>query len=128
MLVNNNTFAVYDLLPLEYLIISNFTFESNHFSLSIGFAFLLYVAGLLGMVFNYRNFLITMMTIELMYLGAVSSFVLYGTLCHDPRSSTYGLLLLILAACESAIGLGILIVLYRFGQTVDFKAFQTLGG
>lgn len=69
-----------------------------------------------------------MMSIELMYLGAVSSFVLHGTVCHDPRGSIYGLLLLILAACESAIGLGILIVLYRFGRTIDFNAYQQLGG
>jgi NADH:ubiquinone oxidoreductase subunit K len=92
------------------------------------FALFLYLAGLLGIVFNFKNFLVTMMAIELMYLGAVSSFVLYGTACHDPRGSIYGLLLLIVAASESAIGLGILIVLYRFGRTIDFKAYQQLGG
>jgi len=69
-----------------------------------------------------------MMAIELMYLGAVSSFVLYGTACNDPRGAIYGLLLLIVAASESAIGLGILIVLYRFGRTIDFNAYQQLGG
>ena len=69
-----------------------------------------------------------MMSVELMYLGAVSSFVLYGTVSHDTRGSIYGLLFLILAACESAIGLGILIVLYRFGRTIDFSAYQHLGG
>lgn len=88
----------------------------------------LYLVGLLGIVFNYKNFLVTMMSIELMYLGAVSSFVLYGTTSHDPRGAIYGLLLLILAACESAIGLGILIVLYRFGRAIDFNSYQQLGG
>lgn len=69
-----------------------------------------------------------MMAIELMYLGAVSSFVLYGVICQDSRALIYGLLLLILAACESAIGLGILIVLYRFGRSIDFSDYQELGG
>lgn len=92
------------------------------------FALFLYLAGLLGIVFNFKNFLVTMMAIELMYLGAVSSFVLYGTACNDPRGAIYGLLLLIVAASESAIGLGILIVLYRFGRTIDFNAYQQLGG
>jgi NADH-quinone oxidoreductase subunit K len=92
------------------------------------FSFFLFFFGLLGMIFNYKNFLVTMMSIELMYLGAVTSFVLYGTVCHDSRGSIYGLLLLILAACESAIGLGILIVLYRFGRSIDFSAYQQLGG
>jgi NADH-quinone oxidoreductase subunit K len=80
------------------------------------------------MVFNYKNFLITMMSVELMYLGAVTSFVIYGTAMHDSRASIYALILLIMAACESAIGLGILIVLYRFGRSIDFLAYQELGG
>jgi NADH-quinone oxidoreductase subunit K len=92
------------------------------------FSYCLFLGGLLGMIFNYKNFLVTMMSVELMYLGAVSSFVLFGTVCHDSRGSIYGLLLLILAACESAIGLGILIVLHRFGRSIDFAAYQQLGG
>lgn len=68
------------------------------------------------------------MSIEIMYLGAITSFVLYGAFCRDLRGLVYGMLLLILAACESAIGLGVLIVLYRFGRTIDFNAYQTLGG
>lgn len=69
-----------------------------------------------------------MMSVELMYLGAVTSFVLLGTINQDHRASIYGLILLILAACESAIGLGILIVLYRFGRSIDFSAYEELGG
>lgn len=80
------------------------------------------------MIFNYKNFLVTMLCVELMYLGAISSFVLYGTVCHDSRGSVYGLLLLVLAACESAVGLGILIVLHRFGRSVEFSAYEELGG
>lgn len=119
-------------------VIVNFSAQDCHLSEMVSngdalpswllFTSFLFLVGLLGIIFNYKNFLVTMMSIELMYLGAVSSFVLYGTVCHDPRGSIYGLLLLILAACESAIGLGILIVLYRFGRTIDFNAYQQLGG
>lgn len=80
------------------------------------------------MIFNYKNFLVTMMSVELMYLGAVSSFVLYSAVSHDSRGAIYALLLLILVACESAIGLGILIVLYRFGRAIDFRYYKQLGG
>lgn len=69
-----------------------------------------------------------MMSIELMYLGVITSFVVYGVISHDPRGATYALALLILAACESAIGLGILIVLYRFGRSIGFNSYQQLGG
>lgn len=68
------------------------------------------------------------MSVELRYLGIITSFVLYGQATNDPRGAIYGLLLLIRAACESAIGLGIIIVLYRFGRSIDFAAYQELGG
>lgn len=92
------------------------------------FCFILYLIGLLGIVFNHKNFLVTMMCAELMYLGAISSFALYGTLMGDSTAQIYALILLILAACESAIGLGLLISLYRFGRAVDFESYQQLGG
>jgi NADH:ubiquinone oxidoreductase subunit K len=84
--------------------------------------------GLLGMIFNYQNFLVTMMCVELMYLGAISSFVLYGVALHNAQALSYGLFFLILAACESAVGLGILIVLYRFGRSIAFSAHEQIGG
>lgn len=118
---------VYDLVNEE-----RFLFETPALGSALpswlAFSFFLFFAGLLGMIFNYKNFLVTMMSIELMYLGAITSFVLYGTAAHDSRASIYALILLIMAACESAIGLGILITLYRFGRSIDFSAYEHLGG
>ena len=68
------------------------------------------------------------MSVELIYLGAITSFVVLGVISHDARGAIYGLSLLILAACESAIGVGILIVLYRFGRSIDFTFYRQLGG
>jgi NADH-quinone oxidoreductase subunit K len=79
------------------------------------------------MVYNYKNFLVTMMCVEIMYLGAVTSFVLYGLIFHDQMAAIYGLLVLIFAACESALGLGLLLSIYRFGRRVNFDAHTTLG-
>lgn len=69
-----------------------------------------------------------MMSVEIMYLGAVTSFVLYGLAFHDAKAAIYALLLLIFAACESAVGLGLLIVIHRFGRTIDFNSLQEVGG
>jgi NADH-quinone oxidoreductase subunit K len=92
------------------------------------FCGILYLVGLLGIVFNHKNFLVTMMCAELMYLGVISSFALFGALTGLVDAQIYALVLLILAACESAIGLGLLIALYRFGRVVDFESYQQLGG
>lgn len=80
------------------------------------------------MMFNYKNFLVTMMCAEIMYLGAVTSFALYGRIFCDTRASIYSLLVLIFAACESALGLGLLISVYRFGRRIDFENNTILGG
>jgi NADH-quinone oxidoreductase subunit K len=92
------------------------------------FALVLFILGLFGMIFNYKNFLVTMMSVELMYLGAISSFVLYGVALQDPRGAIYALVLLILAACESAVGLGLLILIYRFNGKITFTAAEELQG
>lgn len=120
-------FAVHLLSPLEQYFIA-LPAGTQELASLLTFAFSLYFLGLLGIVFNYKNFLVTMMSVELMYLGAVSSFVIHGAFISDPRGLLYALLLLILAACESAIGLGLLIVLYRFGRSIEFEAYQELGG
>jgi NADH:ubiquinone oxidoreductase subunit K len=91
-------------------------------------SFCLFFIGLAGMVFNYKNFLVTMMSIECMYLGAVTGFITYGVAFYDITALVYGLLVLIFAACESAVGLGLLVAIYRFGRTIGFSPLTALGG
>jgi NADH:ubiquinone oxidoreductase subunit K len=88
--------------------------------------YLLFLIGLLGMIFNYKNYLVTMFCIELMYLGITICFVIVSIATADPKGQIYAILLLVLAAAESAIGLGVLIVLYRFGASIDFQDYQEL--
>jgi NADH:ubiquinone oxidoreductase subunit K len=78
------------------------------------------------MIFNNKNYLMTMFCIELMYLGITICFIIIAVYTADPKGQIYALLLLVLAAAESAIGLGILIVLYRFGKSIDFQNYQEL--
>jgi NADH-quinone oxidoreductase subunit K len=87
-----------------------------------------FFSGLTGIIFNQRNFLVTMLSIEVMYLGITVSFILASILLGDLKAQIYALVLLILAAAESAVGLGILIVLYRFGGTIEFTDYENLKG
>jgi NADH:ubiquinone oxidoreductase subunit K len=90
--------------------------------------YLLFLIGLTGLVFNYRNYLVTLFCIELMYLGITISFIIVSNVTLDFKGQIYAILLLILAAAESAIGLGVLIVLYRFGHSINFNSYQELKG
>jgi NADH-quinone oxidoreductase subunit K len=91
-------------------------------------AYLVFIIGLAGVVFNYQNFLITMLCIELMYLGIVAAFAIIAVFTYDVTGQIYALVTLILAACESAIGLGLLIVLFRYNKSVAFETYQELRG
>lgn len=94
----------------------------------LALSYLIFLIGLVGIIFNFKNFLVTMFSIELMYLGITVSFILASTAISDPKGQIYAMGLLILAAAESAIGLGILIVLFRFGKSIDFESYQELKG
>jgi NADH-quinone oxidoreductase subunit K len=90
--------------------------------------YLLFLIGLTGIIFNYKNYLVTMFCIELMYLGITICFIIISISTADPKGQIYAVLLLVLAAAESAIGLGVLIVLYRFGNSIEFQDYQELKG
>ena len=72
----------------------------------------------------------TLLSVEVMYLGIICLTALSSTTTMLPN--TYGqifaLSFLVIAACESAIGLGILIVSYRFGKSLSFYDYEELKG
>jgi len=109
---------------MQIQLIANFTLESNLLGLSI----LIFIFGLLGIIYRYENFLITMFSIEIMYFGVTLGFLIISATNVDILGQIYSLIILILAAAESAVGLGLLIVLYRFGFTIKHKDYQTLRG
>ena len=102
--------------------ISEFTIWTDY----LFFFYFLFLIGLTGILFNFKNYLVTMFCIELMYLGITVCFIIVSVSTADPKGQIYAIILLVLAAAESAIGLGILIVLYRFGSSIDFSDYQEL--
>jgi NADH:ubiquinone oxidoreductase subunit K len=90
--------------------------------------FVLFILGPVGIVCRWKNFLMTMLSIEVMYLGILTSFVLFGVLQRDITAGIYALLLLIFAASESAIGLGLVVYTYRYLHTIGGTQFFILNG
>lgn len=89
---------------------------------------MIYFIGIYGIFINRQNFLITMLFIEVMYVGIFSYFITTSIFLNSPIGQIYAILLLIIVACESAIGLGILIVLYHKKKTINFDNFTELRG
>jgi NADH:ubiquinone oxidoreductase subunit K len=139
LLINNK--KIWDLISFDLNISTEKTVEfffnlmekgqTNSIPIWIDCLFLFYflfLIGLTGIIFNYRNYLVTMFCIELMYLGITICFIIISISTADPKGQIYALLLLVIAAAESAIGLGVLIVLYRFGNSIEFNNYQELKG
>jgi NADH-quinone oxidoreductase subunit K len=69
-----------------------------------------------------------MMCIELAYLGVSLTFIINSLYFFDPLGQLYSLFLIILAAGEAAVGLGLLIVIFRIEQRIDFATYRALRG
>jgi NADH-quinone oxidoreductase subunit K len=86
---------------------------------------LLFVLGTLG-VLTRRNALVILMSIELMMNGVNLSFIVYSRYLNNMEGHIYTLLSISVAAAEVAIGLAILIALYRNKPTINIDDFNIM--
>jgi NADH-quinone oxidoreductase subunit K len=89
---------------------------------------LIFIIGMLGIAFNRKNLIVLLMSIELMLLGVSLNFVAFSIFMEDPHGQLYAMLILTLAAAESAIGLAILVVYYRIRKTISLDSIKFLRG
>lgn len=80
--------------------------------------FLLLFLGLVGISFNRRNFLITLMCIELILLSININFLVFSVYLDDFYGQLFSLFILMIAASESAIGIAIIIVYYKLRNNI----------
>ena len=87
---------------------------------------ILFLIGVLGLVLNRKNILITIMSIELMLLAVNLNFVLFSIYLDDVVGQISVLFILTIAATESAIGLAILVVYYRLKNTIRIDKIKNI--
>src|SRR4051794_27526577 len=81
-------------------------------------SFLLLAIGTAGVLLR-RNALIVLMSIELMLNGANLAFLAFARALGDQKGNVFAFFIIALAAAEAAVGLAILVGLYRTRQTVN---------
>lgn len=86
----------------------------------------LFLIGVLGLVLNRKNILITLMSIELMLLAVNLNFVIFSIYLDDTAGYVFVLFILTIAAAESAIGLAILTVYYRLKNTIRMDKIKNI--
>jgi NADH-quinone oxidoreductase subunit K len=88
---------------------------------------MLFIVGLAGVLIR-RNLLFVLMSIEIMMNAAAMAFVVAGARWTQPDGQIMFILILTLAASEAAIGLAIVIQLYRRYQSLDVDAASEMRG
>ena len=86
---------------------------------------ILFGIGVVGVVAR-KNVLIILMSVELMLNGVNVAFVAAGSYLGDAAGGVFAFMVMAVAAAEAAVGLALLIALYRLKETVDVTELKVL--
>ncbi len=86
---------------------------------------ILFGIGAVGVVAR-KNVLIILMSVELMLNGVNVTFVAAGSYLGDAAGGVFAFMVMTVAAAEAAVGLALLIALYRLKETVDITELKVL--
>lgn len=101
------------MIPLSYyLVVSAIVF-------SLSFA---------GIIINRKNIIVMLMCIELMLLAVNTNFVAFAQYLQAPAGEVFVFFILTVAAAEAAIGLAILVLLYRRRGNINIQEMNLLKG
>ena len=89
---------------------------------------ILFAISIVGIFLNRKNVIILLMAIELMLLAVNMNFIAFSHYLNDTAGQIFVFFILTVAAAESAIGLAILVVLFRNLNTINVDDLNTLKG
>jgi NADH-quinone oxidoreductase subunit K len=89
---------------------------------------ILFGISVVGIFLNRKNVVILLMSIELLLLAVNMNFVAFSRYLEDPAGQVFVFFILTVAAAEAAIGLAILIVLFRSRRTINVEELDSLKG
>jgi NADH-quinone oxidoreductase subunit K len=89
---------------------------------------ILFTISVVGIFLNRRNIIVLLMAIELMLLAVNMNFIAFSHFLDDLAGQVFVFFILTVAAAEAAIGLAILVVLFRNLNTIDVDDLDTLRG
>jgi NADH-quinone oxidoreductase subunit K len=97
----------------------------NHYLI---LAALLFAIGVVGIFMNRKNLIILLMAIELMLLAVNMNFIAFSHYLGDLSGQVFVFFILTVAAAESAIGLAILVALFRNLRSINVDDLGSLKG
>ncbi len=94
----------------------------------LSISMILFLLGVCGIFLNRKNIIIMLMSIELMLLAVNMNFLLFSVYLDDLIGQLFALLVLTVAAAESAIGLALLVIYYRVRGTIAVEFINLIKG
>lgn len=92
----------------------------------LNFSSILFIIGLVGIIWNKKNILVMLFCIELMFFCISLNFVFYSIYTYQVVGQIYCLFIVTTAATETAIGLSLLVVISRLGNKINYNSLVTL--
>ncbi|HET8701168.1 MAG TPA: NADH-quinone oxidoreductase subunit NuoK [Nitrococcus sp.] len=89
---------------------------------------ILFSLGMAGIFLNRKNAIILLMSIELILLAVNFNFIAFSHYLGDIQGQVFVFFILTVAAAESAIGLAILVVLFRNTKTINVGDLDSMKG
>lgn len=89
---------------------------------------ILFAISMAGIFLNRKNVIILLMAIELMLLAVNLNFIAFSRYLGDMQGQVFVFFILTVAAAEAAIGLAILVTLFRNRRTINVAELDTLKG
>lgn len=91
-------------------------------------AAILFGLGIAGMIVNRKNIISLLMSVELMLLAVNTNFIAFSHFLNNNAGEVFVFFILTVAAAEAAIGLAIMVVLFRRTETIEVAKLDTLKG
>jgi len=92
------------------------------------FSIILFFGGMSGIFITRKNIILIMISIEIILLAINLNFIIFSIYLDDILGQVFALLILTVAAAESAIGLAILVIFYRLKGTISINFINLLKG
>jgi len=89
---------------------------------------LLFVIGLAGIIINRKNIITLLMSIELILLAVNTNFIAFSRYLDDATGQVFVFFILTVAAAEAAIGLAILLLVFRNRRSIEVEKLDSLQG
>ncbi len=91
-------------------------------------AALLFGIGMAGIIINRKNVIVLLMSIELILLAVNTNFLAFSYFLQNNIGQLFVFFILTVAAAEAAIGLAILVALFRRAKTIEVEKLDLLKG